>query len=291
MKFAEWIKTQELSKNSVDQYRSNYNVLTKKAGLSLLKDPQSKIISSLETLGYKPSTLRTILATAVAFMSAHDIPVDKIVHYRTKLQREIYTAKAEANSSLADGLPSSKKLLTHEQELFDNGNFRGFVVCCLLRLLHCRNLDLQLCLVRDRDRANKCPNGDNFIVIDDARKQLLIIRRRFKTSETYGTKRRVLAGKKLYSAANKLLGEKDHEWLLVNKGGTKAKDSVLSRAVTQHTCQNLTEGAYNKILVSEVKSVKDFGKLKKISEERGTSMGVLLDNYHTDSTGQYFSTP
>jgi len=290
MKFDEWLKTQELSKNSMDQYRSNFNVLTKKAGLSLLKDTQEKIITSLKKLGHKPSTQRTILATAVAFMTAHDRPVEKIAQYRRQVQRELFEAKAEANKSLTDELPTSKALLSHELVKHDNGDWRGYIVCNLLRLLHCRNLDLQLCLVRDRKRANHCTSNFNYLVLDDARKQLLVLRRNYKTSGTYGTKRRVLAGKKLYQAANQLLGDKDHEWLLVNKKGAKVKDNDLSRVVSRHTFQNLSEGAYNKVLVSEIKSVKDFGKLKKISDERGTSIAVLLDNYHTDSTGHYFST-
>lgn len=287
--FKDWLNDQQLSKNSVDQYKSNFKVLSDKANVNVLSDSQEKIIAALNELGHKKSTQRTILATAVAYMVSQGKSTDKIQQYRRQIQREIFEQKVEDNKSLQDELPSSKQLISHELLKYDKGDWRGFVVCNLLRLLHSRNLDLQLCLVRDRDRANKCADGHNYIVLDDARKQVLVLRRKYKTVETYGVKRRTMHSKKLYNACNQILGEKDHDWLLVSKKGVKVKDADLSRCVCSHTFDNLNEGKYNKVFVSEIKEVKDFHKLQKISEERGTSIGALLDYYHSDSGGKYFS--
>ena len=287
--FRDWLADQQLSKNSIDQYKSNFKVLTDKAKVNVLSDSQEKIIAALKELGHKPSTQRTILATAVAYMASQKKSTDKIQQYRRQIQRELFEEKVENNKDLAESLPSSKQIISHELLKYDNEDFRGFIVCNLLRLLHCRNQDLQLCLVRNRHRANKCPHRDNYLVLDDARKQVLVIRRKYKTAETYGTKRRCMHSKKLYNACDKLLGEKDHEWLLVSKKGVKVKDGDLSRCVCTHTYDNLNEGKYNKVFVSEVKEVKDFYKLQKISEERGTSVGALLDYYHSDTKGKYFS--
>tara|TARA_R100000734_G_C3315152_1_gene107002 strand:- start:427 stop:1302 length:876 start_codon:yes stop_codon:yes gene_type:complete len=287
--FKIWLDDQQLSKNSVDQYKSNFKVLTDKANVNVLSDSQERIISALKELGHKPSTQRTILATAVAYMASQNKSTDKIQQYRRQIQRQLFEAKVEGNKTLSEELPSSKQIISHELLKYDNKDYRGFIVCNLLRLLHCRNQDLQLCLVRDRNRANRCPDRYNYIVLDDTRKQILVIRRRYKTSETYGIKRRTMHSKKLYDACDKLLGEKDHEWLLTSKKGVKVKDADLSRCVCTHTYDNLNEGTYNKVFVSEVKEVKDFYKLQKISEERGTTVGALLDYYHTDTKGQYFN--
>ena len=287
--FKIWLDDQQLSKNSVDQYKSNFKVLTDKANVNVLSDSQERIISALKELGHKPSTQRTILATAVAYMASQNKSTDKIQQYRRQIQRQLFEAKVEGNKTLSEELPSSKQIISHELLKYDNKDYRGFIVCNLLRLLHCRNQDLQLCLVRDRNRANRCPDRYNYIVLDDTRKQILVIRRRYKTSETYGVKRRTMHSKKLYDACNKLLGEKDHEWLLVSKKGVKVKDGDLSRCVCTHTYDNLNEGKYNKVFVSEIKEVKDFHKLQKISEERGTTVGALLDYYHSDTKGQYFN--
>ena len=41
----------------------------------------------------------------------------------------------------------------------------------------------------------------------------------------------------------------------------------------------MTESDYNKISVSRVKSMEDYGILKTISENRGTSIPTLIEEY------------
>jgi len=44
----------------------------------------------------------------------------------------------------------------------------------------------------------------------------------------------------------------------------------------------MSESDYNKVFVSEVAEVKDLKKLETISKNRGTSLEVLLKEYHLD---------
>lgn len=287
--FMEWLSAQDLSKNSLDQYKSNFKVLTVKAGCDLLSDSQNKIISDLQKLGYKAGTQRTILATAISYMESKQRETNKLQLYRRHIQRENLEKKAIENRPTIEDLPTSNELINHEITQYEEGNYRGFIVLNLLRLLHCGNLDLQFCLVRDKLRANKCENGYNYLVLDDARKQVLVIRRRYQNAKVYGVKRRPMPGGKLYEACNELLGEKDHAWLLITKDGEKVKDEDLPKCVAIHTFNHLPESTYLKVSVSSIKLVKDFHKLKKMSEERGTTLGHLLDYYHTDIPKKYFN--
>ena len=100
--FKIWLGDQQLSKNSVDQYRSNFKVLSDKANVNVLSDSQEKIIAALKELGHKPSTQRTILATAVAYMASQKKSTDKIQQYRRQIQRELFEQKVESNKSLKD---------------------------------------------------------------------------------------------------------------------------------------------------------------------------------------------
>ncbi len=292
--FNAWLKAHalihNLSSTSQAQYASNFRILTDKAGLRLLKDSQDKIIASLKELGYKPATQRTILSLACAYRDSECLPIAKIQFYRRRIQRDQGAQKSEVNAKKASELPSPKELLCHELEKYEEGEYAAFIVCHLLRLLHCRNLDLQLCLTRDRNLANKCPDGHNYLIVDDKRERCTVLRRRYKTAGTYGPKRRFMCSGKLFEAASGLLAEKDHHWLLIGTKSNKVKDSELCRAVRSHTYKNLSEGDYNKVHVSAVKEVKDFGKLAKISEQRGTDISSLLDYYHTDSAKPWFST-
>ena len=44
----------------------------------------------------------------------------------------------------------------------------------------------------------------------------------------------------------------------------------------------MSESDMNKIFVTQVAEIKDMAKLRKISENRGTSLEVLLNEYHLE---------
>ena len=54
---------------------------------------------------------------------------------------------------------------------------------------------------------------------------------------------------------------------------------INSHYITKYTLDGMTESDYNKISVSRVKSMEDYGILKTISENRGTSIPTLIEEY------------
>jgi len=55
------------------------------------------------------------------------------------------------------------------------------------------------------------------------------------------------------------------------------------RRLGKYTFRGLSESDYNKVFTSEVAEIKDLKKLEKISNNRGSSLEVILQEYHLDT--------
>ena len=284
--------------------KKNYKTSCKKfvtAGIDLQKDSQLKIIKTAKGFTDNVGSQRSILSAALAFRKHLGLPTERIMQLRRALQREIATTKSKTDAAHVDKREwaTPQQLYAHEAALYESGDWRGYIVCSLLRLLHCRNMDLQLFITRD----TKLAYGDtknNYLVLLPRAKRCLVLRNRYKTVHKYGPKRNYTTSHKLYDAFEKLLmddcrywegGDQDKlncGWLLPDEYGNPLPDDQLSKEVCKHTCNDLTEVDYNKIFVSAIKEVKDFDKLYKISCMRGTTLSSLLDFYHLDMKKGFF---
>ena len=69
-------------------------------------------------------------------------------------------------------------------------------------------------------------------------------------------------------------------YLLALDSGERIGSESNSHYITKYTPDGMTESDYNKISVSRVKSMEDYGILKTISENRGTSIPTLIEEYN-----------
>lgn len=296
----EWLNSVTIADNTKNNYKTSYKKFVT-AGLNLEKDSELKIIKASQTFTENVGSQRSILSSAVAFRKYKELPTARIEKHRRGLQRELATTKAKVDEAHVDKREwaTPQQLHAHEAALYENGDWRGYIVCSLLRLLHCRNLDLQLFITRDA----KLAYGDtknNYLVLLPRARRCCVLRNRYKTVHKYGPKRNYTASHKLYHAFEQLLledcrywvGQKQEGlncgWLFPDKHGNPLPDDRLSREVSKHTCNDLTEVDYNKIFVSAIKEVKDFHKLHKIACMRGTTLSSLLDFYHLDMKKSFF---
>ena len=72
----------------------------------------------------------------------------------------------------------------------------------------------------------------------------------------------------------------DPVMLLGKVNGGRIDNDSIHNFVRRHTFQNLGEGDYNKVAVSEIREFDDFKKLQQMSKNRGTSMDVLITEYN-----------
>ena len=64
--------------------------------------------------------------------------------------------------------------------------------------------------------------------------------------------------------------------------GKHLGEDSIAKKIRSYTLNGMSESDMNKIFVTQVAEIKDMAKLRKISENRGTSLEVLLNEYHLE---------
>ena len=77
---------------------------------------------------------------------------------------------------------------------------------------------------------------------------------------------------------------KDEIYLLSTIKGQPLSEDSLAKRIRSYTMDGLSESDYNKVFVSDFASMKDKKMLEKISNNRGSSLEVLLQEYHLDGS-------
>lgn len=269
-----------LSKYTVRAYKHAYYKIAFDLNKSITKSAQRDIIFVCDSDKNKPSTKQQLVNVAIQIRRFHDAPVDMLISFRERLFVEISEQKNRVNREKVDDLPSVADLKLHAKKLYNAGEWRKYVVFELMRMVSTRNQDLNLIIIGSKKQATN-PN-ENYLV---ARKtDLLYVRRNYKTASSYGEKQNVIKNKRINSAVWRLIGESGGQLPLplLTKYGTNtriAEDSV-QKYVRGTTPDGISESDVFKIHVTEVESLSDYSKLKKMSQNRGTRIENVIEHYN-----------
>ena len=277
----------QLSERTIKAYVNQFG---KFDGMSknVVTQSQSNIISYINDLGVKENTQLAILNVAISMRKHYNKDVNKMLNRKLQLADDYQQKKNEKKEENKSELPSSKELLAWENRQYIDGNWSAYIVVHLMRVLSLRNKDLDLKIIPATRSQRKGEAGDksNYLIL--RKKNAQMVRNDYKTFKQYGQKKNVLQSRKLNKAIRELIAERDLELgkdtihLLSTKGGAKMNEESIAKKIRGYTFRGLSETMYNKIFVSEVAEVKDLKKLEKISNNRGTSLEVLLKEYHLD---------
>ena len=274
-----------LSDRSKQMYTNQFNKF-EEMNKNLITQSQANIISFVDNTSYALNTKLAMYNVAVNVRKFYGKEVNKINNRKLQIADDYAQQKNAVKCDKLAELPTSKQLIAHENRLYLDGDWEGFIVTHLLRMLSLRNKDLDV-VILPADRSKRDDKKQNYLVARKLNAQL--VRNNYKTADKYGTKKNVIQSKRLLKAIKELVAERDLElgkdkiYLFSRKDGARLNEDSLAKRVRKHTFQGLSETDYNKIFVSELKELKDgMKKLKQISENRGTSLDVLLNEYHLD---------
>ena len=138
-----------------------------------------------------------------------------------------------------------------------------------------RNKDINLKMV------NSIPeNGEeNYILIKNNKKVKLYITD-YKTEAKHGDKEIIINNPKFIKEL-KSLNLNNGDYLIPMKNGDKIKNiTTFNDKILRMTIDNLGQNKLVKIIIKDLLNNKDFKKLETLSENRGTSMAVLLKSYN-----------
>ena len=274
------LENDHLSDRTVRAYNLQYSKF-EDMSKNLLTQSQINIINYIEEKATSMSAKLTMLNVAIVMRKHYEKDNKKLLNQKMLYDNEYREQKNKSKEEKLSALPSSKDLLAHEKKLYREGNWVGYIVTTLMRQLNLRNKDLNLKIIAPTRKKIYPDDKTNYLVL--RKRAVGIIRNDYKTASTYGQKKDVVQGSRLVKAVQNLLNERDVElgdddiYLLSSK---KIHQDSLAKKIRSYTMNGLSETDYNKIIVSELVHLKDVKKLKSISSSRGTSLEVLLNEYH-----------
>lgn len=182
------------------------------------------------------------------------------LYYYIKDMREKFQEEKDAQMAEMT-LPTIKDIKDHMNNLYEKGDYRSYVILYLMTQFQVRNMDMIANVVGSKRDTNKT---DNWFVSTSS--QVTWIRNKYKTCSVYGTKTHIIKNKQFMNAIQKL------EYVLKPNDNV---DRMIKRATSE--IGSITEGTIAKIVLAENNNMNS---LKKVSKNRGTSAGKLIESYN-----------
>ena len=286
----EFILARDFTENTVKQYMNSFSRF-ENMEYDLIKANQSVINEFVYNLKdpngkeYSANSKLTLLGFAIALRKHYKKPFIKIVKAKQHWKDAFRIKQAETNKSKLENLPSVAELEAHENKLFRDADWQGFIVTYLLRNLHSRNADLNFKIIAPTRATRKIKDGDKSNYLTLRVNDVGVVRSSYKTVQQYGVKKDRLRSRKLQTAMKNFIDDKGMELgkepiYLFSKGKNEPLDEYsIAKAIRKHTLYNLSENDYNKIQVTEFLEKKKWRKLEQVSKLRGTKLDTLLQYY------------
>ena len=256
MDFRQYLENQNLAETTINTHMRN---LQRWSSVGASQKIMINKLNEYPTWGTRLAAANS-LSKYLQYMQR---PNDEIVKYIHNANDEIQieATKRQKELSLDPCLPTLREMKAHMENLFKNGNYRGYCVMYLFLTYTLRNMDLVATVVKSKKQTN---NSDNWFVV--GRKRVIYLRNKYKTADKYGTKSHVITNPKFVTAISHLSD------LL------KPTDNI-DRVVKKITADigGITESTILKIVL---KYSNNMNNLKKISHNRGTDITTLIQNYN-----------
>ena len=259
------------------QYRIQYNKLLKLTEKPIAETSEKKIIELLNEIENKNNS-QALLNIALLVRKLDGLSVKQLEEKREKDKKKIFTAIKEKNVDLRENLPDYKEITEYTDYLFEKNEFTDYIINWLLINIQVRNQDLDFTIVTRKKDAND--KEKNYMWVQP--NKLTYIRNVYKTAKIntpngetgYGKKTNVITNPKMILAMKRVMGCQKSG---LDCGTFIPNKSAISYHIIKATYKQLGETRYFKIVVNHFRNNLD--KIKEISENRGSSISVILTSY------------
>jgi hypothetical protein len=267
-----------LTKSMITQknYISKYNTLKALFNTELKDVSQERVIEVLKEEYPNVNTQQGLMNIFVVIRKLYNMPVNELESYRKGNREMLKQAIVENNKVLVETLPEYDALLEYLNDLYQQKEWRAFIINYLL--IHCntRNQDLIADIVT-KVADGKDPNK-NFIVFQPRLKTATFIRNVYKTAHIVKPDDSVTGyGPISIKIKNNLFAEALKQLLATGETQLIPNTNTLAYTIKRYTYKGLGEGNIFKIVVNHFRN--DIDMLQQIAMNRGTSMVTMLQNY------------
>lgn len=261
------------TKQTIKNYRNQYKSIRSFLNNDITKSSQKEIIEAVELLSNgNVSSEWTYMNLPFMIRELYNLPNDLIQKKRDKIKELNMVHKEEIKNIKRDSLPSMKTIQDYTKELYKNKDYKRFIVNFLMINYGVRNKDINVFLVGSPKEAND--TSKNYMIVKGTQVDWRI--NNYKTLQNYGPKKIIIKSKPFMEAIKTL---PLNTWLLNGKE-TSLEDGSLCMAIKRLLYDNLTEGDYFKIIMSDINEKPNATRLLEYySETRGTKYETLLAYY------------
>lgn len=228
---------------------------------------QENFVNVLDTIDMTNSQRLTLSTTASKYLKYSDLPNKKILEYMNNVNQNLKKNFKERNKT-AKYEYNLRDLKKEMNKFYNEGNKLAYIITYIVINYNTRNMDLDLYI---SDKQKNCPNKkDNYLII--RKNDILYIRNKYKTSETYGQKKHQIKNKKFTESVKSIYNDQEEKCMKLFKSflnPTKFLKKLLP--------YNLKTSDICKIHLNENNSLKDAVEL---SQKRGTNVNTLNTNYN-----------
>jgi hypothetical protein len=275
--------TADIKQNTATTYTNNYKRLRDALGVeSNRKTVKSAGLKKVEEVLLDESinsNARAGMLTVVKKLFSTDKDKEKINDIDMKIRKHKREHQITKNGKLTETLPSYKELIASLKKVTDP---RKYIINFLFIHANTRNTDVALLhLHRGNDSRrvdlDELDNERNHIVLQDG--HALLVRNIYKTSKSYGTKKNKITSRAFIDMCRQYLGDEIDRPLLTNKKGEAINPANFGSYLKPYRLMGLTESDIMKVVMRHVADKGSYNLLRKVSQNRGTSISTLLSEY------------
>tara|TARA_B100000768_G_C11283661_1_gene380397 strand:- start:5401 stop:6342 length:942 start_codon:yes stop_codon:yes gene_type:complete len=290
LEWVEFAKSQEdkITKKTLDTYFNDYLRFRKemKDKRTIYNTPQRDIKSIVQNTDYNK---RALLNIAIVILKSKDKPIDMLMKYRDDIYNEKQTNQAEKNRNIIKNSQVSydELISTITDERVGNYVITGidYILFYLLINFNTRNKDLVIKVISNKNKKELLNKEENFIIVSPNKATL--IRNDYKTKSSYGTKKDVIRNLR-FNKYIKMELAKDNKALFVNNKNNPYKPYDFSKMISSRfqyylpEATKLTQAVIYKIITANAHSNGDIKTMKKIADNRGSSLQTQMEQYQSN---------
>ncbi len=275
--------TADVKENTATTYANNYKRLREALGITDKRKPVKTLgLDKIEPILLDDefnANARAGMLTVVKKLFSSDKDKERVDDIDKKIRDHKRQHQVKKNGELTDSLPSYKELINGLKKIKDP---RKYIINWLFIYANTRNADVSLI---DLHRGNDSRRVDldeldkerNHLVLQDG--HAMLIRNVYKTAKSYGTKKNRITSRAFIDKAREYLGDDMDKPLLTTKTGGGVPPSSFGAYLKKHRLMGLTESNIMKIVMKHVADKGSYNMLRKVSQNRGTSISTLLAEY------------
>jgi hypothetical protein len=263
--FIDRAKANGSSDNTISAYKNRYKKLIKLCDVENFHDIEDdELLEKLNEI--KVANTRKALLNLLIILreSLYRYDVSLLRETRDNTNQLVAEQKKESNAKLLEDLPSYESLLEHMEELYDQKQYREYLIMYILTNYYTRNYDMVLDIVTKK--SDMTDFKKNYIWLVKGKNKAIYLRNNYKTAKTYGYKEHTITDEKALHAIKMLKGQ-------------KLIDSSNPAYFVKNTTGGLGEGRVVKIIIDHYRKLGDLQKIQEIATSRGTDLRTIIESY------------